>query len=176
MGLFIFYSLCNRDSNPWPCHCQYHALPAKLQIRSLCANQQKTSPYRLLSFETKQESLPFLTASKTGGVVLKPAECLAENLHPNSQRAENNGTKTIKSLHCDPSTLPGVKKGPGANRDQMNAGPSQQHAAPDNSVPDGVFGSRSVTGRWGTSQFPWHVSRRVENKQSVECQIRNTML
>lgn len=33
----------------------------------------------------------------------------------------------------------------------MNSGPSQQHAALDNSVSDGMFGGQCVRGRWGTS-------------------------
>ncbi len=60
--------------------------------------------------QAKQETKQFLTVSKMGGAVLRPVTCLAENLHPNSQQAENKREKTIKSLHCDPSALPGVKK------------------------------------------------------------------
>lgn len=113
---FLHY-MCNLGTGIIIMHYQLNY--KKLLKQKVHGNQQQLTGkktvagplfFQMQDAHTKQESMPFLTASRTGGAVLKPAECLAENLHPNSQQAENNGTKTIKSLHCDPSTLPGVKK------------------------------------------------------------------
>lgn len=99
---------------------------------------------------------------------MRPLKCLAENLHPNSQQAENKGQKTIKSLHCDPSALLGVKKTrvqteikwtPGNHSNMLLLTIESQTVCLEASVSqeDGAL--------------PWHVSLRVDNKHTVGCEI-----